>query len=630
MSCSGSHRFLIDHGITPTWHVEVDARSHKKQLLGDPHPDVEYLISSVCHPDLIDWLPADQIKLWHIYQGERLDELPLSFPRGEWVFNGGSNVGLRALVLARFMGFKNIEIFGMDCSYPADHSGEHADQHPNAAPKKQRMICEYGGTEYHTTPTLMYYAREFFKESVLLNDCKFVLHGVGLLQHMAYNKYVPPGGTELQQVRVLALTSPQVISDEYLQLNQQLHEQNLYYGVSGHLRADTVLALAQQLGTQDILDYGCGKGTLARALPWPIKEYDPAVPDKKAEPAPADIVICTDVLEHIEPKLLSNVLNDIARCALKLAYLVIHTGPSMKTLSDGRNTHLIQEDRVWWFRELEKYFAVDDCHEQGPELHFLVKRRGQYPGTLSRLDQVTAHGTYIENSGIKFVNTNGMMEYRARTLLTKEPITIEWINTFQEYDVFVDVGANVGVYSLYAAHQRFVKVYSFEPESQNYATLNYNINLNRLGNLVKAYCLALNNKITMSVLNLTEMIAGHSCHQFNRTLDHANQQKQYSFGQGCMGLTLDFLVEQGLIEQPTHIKIDVDGIEHLVIQGATKTLAQTQSLLIEVNQNLPEHQDMVKFLTQQGFEYDPNQVRAAERQEGAFKGVAEHLFRRRC
>jgi FkbM family methyltransferase len=445
---------------------------------------------------------------------------------------------------------------------------------------------------------------------------------------MAHNNYTTPEGQAVRNASVLAMAAPRVITDEYRRLNQQLHQDNPYYGVTGHLRADAVIGIAQQLNTQDVLDYGCGKGTLAQNMPWPIHEYDPAIPGKDRDPNPADIVVCTDVLEHIEPELLDHVLMDLGRCTKKIAYLVIYTSASLKTLPDGRNTHLIQENRDWWYQRLEKWFIIDDCYESGYELHFIVRRRGELNQNLVDIDRLNQTTTFVETEGIKFVNANGMMDWRARTLLTKEPITIEWLNTFQEGDVFVDIGANVGTYSLYAAKKRFCRVYAFEPESQNYAALNYNINLNRSDALVKAYCLAISNKITLGALNLSQMIAGNSCHQFNRSLDHRNQPARFSFAQGCMSVTLDWLLENGLIDQPTHIKIDVDGIECLVVQGMSRVLENTQSLLIEINQNLQEHQDMVQYLLTRGFTYDPDQVKQAERKQGAFKGVAEFLFRR--
>ena len=93
----------------------------------------------------------------------------------------------------------------------------------------------------------------------------------------------------------------QLISDQYLELNKQLHEENKFYGTQGQKYLDEVIKLAKLFNTQDILDYGCGKSTLANNLPFTIQQYDPAITKYSCPPREADIVVCTDVIEHIEP-----------------------------------------------------------------------------------------------------------------------------------------------------------------------------------------------------------------------------------------------------------------------------------------------------------------------------------------
>jgi cyclopropane fatty-acyl-phospholipid synthase-like methyltransferase len=128
-----------------------------------------------------------------------------------------------------------------------------------------------------------------------------------------------------------------------------------------------------------VLDYGCGKGYLAKEIPFPIWEYDPAIPGKDATPRAADLVACLDVLEHIEPELLDFVLDDIRRCVKQIGYFVIHTGPSSKTLADGRNAHLIQQTATWWGERLQQFFTVAKVIENGPLLHVIVapKKKGK-------------------------------------------------------------------------------------------------------------------------------------------------------------------------------------------------------------------------------------------------------------
>lgn len=368
---SGSHKFMVERGVIPTWHVEVDPRPHKVELIGPPHPDVEYLIASACHPKVFDHLANGNVKLWHIFSNE--EDALRTLPRGEWALTGGSNVGLRCLTIARFFGFVNFHIFGMDgCD---GQSGIHAAAHPNQP--KGRGVVEYGGRSFTTTPAMLECARQTFHELDELKDVTATFYGDGLVQAMAkdYKPKRQPGTV------AIGLNRPPVITEAYRAQNAQLHRDNLAYGVGGGKHAKTVLKLADSIGSRAILDYGCGKGYLAKALPFPIWEYDPAIQDRAESPRPADLVVCTDVLEHIEPELLVYVLDDLRRCVLKVGYFVIHTGPALKKLPDGRNTHLIQRGRNWWNRKLSRFFTIGQMIERGPELHVVV---GPLKGAKSR------------------------------------------------------------------------------------------------------------------------------------------------------------------------------------------------------------------------------------------------------
>lgn len=628
ITCSGAHKFLIDRGIIPDYHVDVDPRPHKTELLGTPHPDVEYLIASAVHPKYIDIIKDFNVKLWHGYNSDSLNRLPLSFPRGDWVFPGGCTVGLRTLLIARFLGFKKIGLFGMDCSFPEGNKGEHADVHPNPSKEENIVKVIYQNVTYYTTFAMVEYARQFFKEITLLPDCHVAMHGNGLLQHMAYAGWQDPAGSVIRNEAVIALRAPEVISKEYLRQNELLHDTNPYYGVSGVKYVSAVLELSKKLGTTNILDYGCGKSTLAKSLPFSIFEYDPAIADKSTDPEPADIVVCTDVLEHIEPEYIDNVIGDIARCTLKKAFLVIHTGPAMKTLPDGRNTHLIQENKSYWDKKIQTQFLIESCDDLGNSLKYIVAPKIVESKTLESIDNSSLSFQFIEVENVKYVHINDNTAWRAQTLRTKEPATIKWLETFQESDIFVDIGANMGLYSLWAAKNKNVKTYAFEPESQNYALLNQNIFINELSHKVKAYCLSLSDKIGIGDFYLTQLMPGSSCHQFDSIVDYKGSPANFAFEQGSFGVTLDYLVGNKMIPQPTHIKIDVDGLEHRVILGSMKTLIKVNSLLIEIDSNSAEHKTMIKLLNAMGFYFDENQVNQSLRKEGPFAGIGEYVFRR--
>ncbi len=238
----------------------------------------------------------------------------------------------------------------------------------------------------------------------------------------------------------------------------------------------------------------------------------------------------------------------------------------------------------------------------------------------------------IEHEGVKmaFATPSMLTRWRVETIYQKEPWTLEWIATFAPGDLLLDCGANVGMYTIWAAVTRGARVYAFEPESQNYALLNRNIQINGAADRVKAYCMGLSDKSGLFDLHMADLRVGGSCHAVDEPLDAFLRPLKPQFSQGCIARTLDELVSDGAVPVPNHIKIDVDGFEHKVISGARATLADraVRSLLIETNLNLAEHRGMVSELNAMGFKHDAAQVQRAERKEGAFKGVAEHVFRR--
>lgn len=236
----------------------------------------------------------------------------------------------------------------------------------------------------------------------------------------------------------------------------------------------------------------------------------------------------------------------------------------------------------------------------------------------------------VGNTKVVYATPNAMTGWRVKTFFTKEPETIAWMSEFGSDEVMVDVGANVGMYSIWAAKTRGVRVFAFEPESQNYALLNRNIVYNKLSYLVTAFCTALSDDTGFDLLHLADFNFGRSCHSFGSTLNFRLEEQKFAFTQGAFATTLDLLVQSGTVPAPHHIKVDVDGFEHKVIEGAKQTIAgpTLKSLLIEINQNLPEHMDIVDYLKSQGFTYSQEQVSEAERVDGIFEGVANYVFRR--
>jgi hypothetical protein len=143
-----------------------------------------------------------------------------------------------------------------------------------------------------------------------------------------------------------------VASDDYRALLTKMH-QSQSWGNAGKSHAPEVEALAKTIDAKTILDYGCGTNTLAGAMaPRRVSGYDPGIPERAMMPKPCELVVCTDVLEHIEPDKLDAVLDHIFNLTGKAAYFVISTRPAKAILPDGRNAHICLHDPEWWLAKL--------------------------------------------------------------------------------------------------------------------------------------------------------------------------------------------------------------------------------------------------------------------------------------
>lgn len=182
----------------------------------------------------------------------------------------------------------------------------------------------------------------------------------------------------------------QTITDAYRAEQQKLHG-NKRYGVASLTYAPLVRKLLKIGECNSLSDYGAGKCNLKVALglsdggPVAYQPYDPAFPDY-GPPRPADLVTCIDVLEHIEPDLLDNVLDEIASITRKLAFVTVHTQPAKKVLSDGRNAHLIQQPPSWWIDRLSARFEI--LHLQAvPKGFFVIAgAKGRYAELAGTVD----------------------------------------------------------------------------------------------------------------------------------------------------------------------------------------------------------------------------------------------------
>lgn len=195
--------------------------------------------------------------------------------------------------------------------------------------------------------------------------------------------------------------------------------------------------------------------------------------------------------------------------------------------------------------------------------------------------------------GKKYVlsTPNRICKYRAETFSTKEPETLEWIDDFVDKSIFWDIGANVGLYSIYAASQKYCHAYAFEPSVFNLEILARNISLNGLSGSIKIIPLAISDKTGFGKFTLSTTEWGGALSTFDKTYGYDGNMLNSKFEYYLGGMTMDEVVSKFQVPFPDYLKIDVDGIEHLILQGGTQVLSLVKSVLIEISVNFQEQKN---------------------------------------
>ena len=198
---------------------------------------------------------------------------------------------------------------------------------------------------------------------------------------------------------------------------------------------------------------------------------------------------------------------------------------------------------------------------------------------------------------------------RAWRFNSDEPDTLAWIDALPDDSCLWDVGANIGVFSLYAGLRPKARVLAFEPSGSSFAVLNRNIELNNIPDRVVAYCIAFSEKSVLDVLNMTVTTAGHSMHGFGTKVDQFDKSIDTKFCQGTIGFSIDDFVTMFSPPLPTHLKIDVDGIEADILRGGLNTLSarSVKSMIVEIqgDPGLPRNQQVLAIMAELGFSARP-------------------------
>ena len=238
-------------------------------------------------------------------------------------------------------------------------------------------------------------------------------------------------------------------------------------------------------------------------------------------------------------------------------------------------------------------------------------------GLLTEQHVETRHGPLI------FVTTHPQALQYPREFATREPETLAWIDAFETPCRFWDIGANIGVFSIYAGLRPGVEVRAFEPAAASYGALCRNIEANRLGDRVQAYCLAISDRTELGRLNLSGTNAGSVFNAFESADDCFGNEITVIFRQGTVGFSIDGFRRLFGLAAPNYLKIDVDSIEDRILVGARETLRDPdlRSVLIELEAaDTARNVGLTDALEAAGFALT---LRSSTNQGGVVNGIFE-------
>lgn len=183
---NGSADYLLRHAIIPDAHVLLDARPENVSFLENAHPDTVFYVASQCHPDIFERLKGYKVIVFHNATPgayEYLESLT-NCTKPTHLFGMGSTVGIKAMILASKLGFKNIHLYGMDSSY-RESEGHAYPQPLNAEDRVIDVWC--GDRVFKAAPWMATQAQDFrdLVPSLIEADCIVTVAGDGLIPHMA-------------------------------------------------------------------------------------------------------------------------------------------------------------------------------------------------------------------------------------------------------------------------------------------------------------------------------------------------------------------------------------------------------------------------------------------------------------
>tara|TARA_B100001057_G_scaffold117896_1_gene116446 strand:- start:11559 stop:12419 length:861 start_codon:yes stop_codon:yes gene_type:complete len=228
---------------------------------------------------------------------------------------------------------------------------------------------------------------------------------------------------------------------------------------------------------------------------------------------------------------------------------------------------------------------------------------------------------------LEFYTPNDINLYRVESFNYKEPDTIDWIDNFKKNSIFWDVGSNIGLFSCYAARKRNCMVFSFEPSVFNLEILCKNINLNNLNEKITIMPLPISDAIKNSKFKLSSLVKGGAISTFGEKFTYDGTKLNSIFEYRTTGISINEIIKYFNYPKPDYLKIDVDGIEHLILSGGGDNLREVKEILVEVDEKFDKQFNQVNdILNNSGFRLIKKILLHNEKREVSDKQIFNQIW----
>jgi len=233
------------------------------------------------------------------------------------------------------------------------------------------------------------------------------------------------------------------------------------------------------------------------------------------------------------------------------------------------------------------------------------------------------------NSDLSFYTPNFLTELAVKNLYNIEPQTLDWINNFKSNKIFFDIGASNGCYSLISSLNKKIESFAFEPDSKNFNLMSKNIELNqnKIKGKISSFNIALDNKNGILSLKKLEDYAGSHSKVLEKHYRKKNENNLYESQQNVLTFSLDHLIENNIRKYPNYIKIDVDGAELSILEGAKKVFGNIALEQVLIETEIINEDVLIKKMKKYNFSFiEKNKI--YEIIGGEIQGTMNYLFKK--